>query len=457
MPQPWGAPLYISLGHFIRLFVDSSSMPWAMAFWLSAVPSGIAVGFVYLICKELKLSEGLSILGAGLLLGCGIFLTQAVVVREHALPAAFAVVALWFYVRKSYKMTALMLGLGSAVHVIVGVMSLFWLIVCWREFKPYLKQMLAIWFTVGAGPYILIMTMMAMDTPRWLCGPLSIRSIDNWLGSVGTIGTMSVWDLPKRILHFSVILPAAFGLALIPIVAGAWKQWDRRVKRVLLASFGLTLWLYFTNFDETTWTYLCFGVAMASILAVVGLSKMPTWTTKAIILSCVVLLTVNAVVLNNRWLNDKHPEAMTYWESLQAIPPDSAIITMGGGPYQLGAIYATTQPWGDNIAPIYLIEREEDYKDTDDLKSLNHGYRSYVKYLCESRGLTGLYWYELAISSMETGRPLYIVYDKQSDDWKEKIDARFVMEPFDTTFRKATGLTEYAIQEHEGILQDSDS
>lgn len=422
VPQPWGAPLYIALGHLVSFFSTDSNLPWMLTFWLSALPGALAVGFTYLAIREMKLGEKLALVGAGVLLACSIFLTQATVLREHMLPIMFVAAAYYFHVKGKYKLTVAMLGLGSAVHVIVGVLSVLWLVVLWKQWKPKLKSLIVVWVITGVAPYLLILGLMVADTPRWLAGGLSLPAVDNWLGSVGTIGQISVYDFPRRFYQALYIIIPAFGVALIPLLVGAWSNWKHKLLIATTLLYGL--WLYATNIDETTWTFLSFAAPAAAVAAVVGLTKLPKWSTQAVMCGVVVLLGVNGILLNNAFLTNNRPEAMNYYQDAQALPSNALFLVLGGGPSQLGAVYFTTTDWGKDLAPVYLTD-----KDGVDQAV----YKNYVKWISESKGLVGKNFIEQVHNALASGRPVF-AQALRIPAWRKVIDADYITIPYNASF-----------------------
>ena len=122
-PQPFGNPLFVLLGHVLAQF------PGGLVIWMTAVGSCLAsaatVSAVYLITLKLTSKQSLAIVSSLILLGAVVFTSQAVVLSEYPLPVMFTTLAFLFYLHDHRLPTAIMLGLGSACHVMVMVIELF--------------------------------------------------------------------------------------------------------------------------------------------------------------------------------------------------------------------------------------------------------------------------------------------------------------------------------------------
>ncbi|MCJ7761443.1 DUF2723 domain-containing protein, partial [Candidatus Bathyarchaeota archaeon] len=86
-PQPFGSPLYVMLGQFLNLF--PGDLVIKMTMMLSVLPAAITVAVVYLIVRARGHGQKLALLGSGILLACGIFLSQATVLEEYTLASMF--------------------------------------------------------------------------------------------------------------------------------------------------------------------------------------------------------------------------------------------------------------------------------------------------------------------------------------------------------------------------------
>lgn len=428
-PQPYGSPLYILLGHFLNWF--PGDLVLKMTILLSALPAAVTIAFVYKAIQTVGGTKRLALLGSTILLACGIFLSQSTVLEEYALTTMFVTIAFYCYLKDKRMLVALFLGLATSVHIIAAPIAVLWLVVNFKEWKSWVKPVLAVYLPIVVIAYSFILLLMAMDTPKLISGGLSLQSINAYLGSTATIGSLSLVETPKRLLQAGEILLLSFGVSLIPLYFGLRKPWNK-VTRMAIITIGFCAWLYLTNSDQTTWTFLIFSLPIACIVIVFGLSRMPSWSTKATALCAVVLIALNAVFLNANILTLGNPETMEYYNSIQELPDNSAVALSRGGPYGLGMMYRVVD--GETITPLFL-QKEEGWD--------NASYLDYIKWIQTHYNNPGSNWIEQVNYSLENNQPVFTTYDILPPEWQERIDAQFTTEKINLYFRKITSAKSY--------------
>lgn len=423
-PQPYGSPLYILLGHGVNEMVCCScELPLAMTMMLSVLPASITVAVTYLIIRKLGYSTGLALTGSGTLLACGIFLSQATVLEEYAIATMFIAVAFYCYIDKRKYLTALSLGLGSAVHIIVVPITVLWLIVHIRNWRKLVKP-LALYIVLCTGFYSLILGLMASDAPNIIAGGLSLESINDYLGSTETIGSISLHDTPVRLLQMGSVLLLGFSICLVPLVWGFRRPWQN-VHKVMFLTVIFCAWLYATNTDMTTWTFMTFAVPIACIAIVIGLSRLPRWYTSAVAVWIVGMLIVNGVWLNANVLSKEYNEPEQFYNATMSLPDGSAIICNKGGAYGLGITYAMSS--GKDIVPLFL-QTTEGY-DTQ-------GYIDYIEWIEEDFGVIGDNWIEQGEYCMHNDREVFIAYYALAPKWQDRVDEWFDSVEYNDYYRK---------------------
>ena len=342
VPQPYGSPLYISLCRLLGLMPNQ---PVTLTILLSCLPSAITVGLVYMIVRKLTSKLWPAITSSLVLLGAGVFLTQSTVLEEYALVIMFLILAYFFYISGRRKLTALCLGLGTAVHIFVLPITIFWFAL---EYKQLRLKFLTIYFLSGALPYLLIPLLMYSGEGLTFNGLWQY-----WMGTSGAIvGTLSIFDAPQRLLSIAQILLMSLGLAIIPLWCGLKKPYDTK-KVVLLMIVVVALWYHLTSLDPMSWTFLCFGIPAITILCGLGLGKLSLKHSYTIAACALVLIIVNSVFLNANVLTQEEPLATTYYEELKSLPDGSAIVAAPGS-YSFGLLYVVSE--GKELC---LIEAEE--------------------------------------------------------------------------------------------------
>ena len=331
VPQPYGSPLYISLCRLLGLMPNQTV---TLTILLSCLPSAITVGLVYLIVRKLTNKVWCALTASLVLLGAGVFLTQSTILEEYALAVMFLTLAFYFYVSNRRKLTALVLGLGTAVHIFILPIAVFWFVL---EYKQLRLKFLAIYFVSGALPYALIPLLMYFGDGLTFNGLWQY-----WTGTSGAIvGTLSIFDAPQRLLSIAQILLMSLGLAVIPLWYGLKKPYDTK-KAVLLMVVVVALWYHLTSLDPMSWTFLSFGLPSAIILIGLGLSKLSLKHSYTVAACALALITINGIFLNANTLTNEEPLAVTYYEELYSLPDGSNVLATGGR-YSFGLLYVMSE------------------------------------------------------------------------------------------------------------------
>jgi hypothetical protein len=347
--QPFGSPLFILLGQLIH-FIMPNHLVVGMTIFLSVIPASITVATTYLICKKFA-NVKIALVCALVLLGSAVYLGQATVIEEFAISGMFVTLAFYFYVQDKKKLTVLMLALGSAIQIIVVLISVIWLIIHIKELKKWCKTFW-IYIVFGLLPYVEVLIVMYLPTPRLLTGGLSLAGLNNYLGASGTIGAISIFETPKRLLEFAEVFGVSLGLAIVPIILslkGVFKQ-SKAVLVALITSLFVS-YIYLTDSDPITWHFLPIAYPLIMVFVALGLQKMSKVNYKIVGASACVLILVNGVFLNANILSHQYPTAEKYEQELWNLPNGSYVISSSGG-YGLENYYLMAM--GKDIRPIFF-------------------------------------------------------------------------------------------------------
>lgn len=363
VPQPYGSPLYIATGHLLNAF--SGDLVLKMGIFLSALPAAITVAFMYLIAKELTGKEKIAIVCATVLLGCGVFLSQSTIIEEYSFAIMFLTISYWFYIKGNRLLTTIFLGLAGAVHIICVALAVLWIGTHYKEYKSWLKYV-PVYFVFGLLPYSLILAMMYFDTPRTLAGHLSLQGINSYLGSTGTtVGGLSIVEVPERMWNFVTVVLLSFGVGILPMVYGLKRPWKDNRIRLIVVTVGFILWLYLTNWDFTTWTFLCFCLPLAIAAIAIGLNKLKSYHTAIVGIGACILIILNGFFLNANTIVEANPRGVRYYDAMWNLPDGTAVVTTRGGPYGFGLTWVIAQ--GKFLRPLFMtdetIDNSETYQD----------------------------------------------------------------------------------------------
>ena len=395
VPQPYGSPLYITLGHLIDLL--PGSLPINMTVLLSCLPAAVTVTLVYLIIKHLTNKTAIALTGSTIVLGAGIFLTQATILEEYSIAVMFVVLGYHFYLKDKKYLTALSLGLGSAIHILVIPIALLWLVLEKKNWRAWSKT-LPIYIVSGILPYALILYLMTTDAPRLLAGGLSLQAINSYLGSTSVFGTLSIFGLPERLLDFFSLIIMSFGLAVIPIWVALKRPWATHIK-LLVIGIAFPVWYYLTCLDPTSWTFMTYSCPFIAIAACIGLVKIDKkLIIRAVTASAVLLICLNTVFLNANVLAHKEPLAMEYYNELMTMPTGSAVVTHRGGFESMALFYVISE--GKDLIPIFFT----DERYTDDAL-----YQYYIEWIKHDYGILGDNTQGMVADALDRNLDVYIL------------------------------------------------
>jgi len=414
VPQPMGSPLYVFLGHALNLLPGDLALK--MAVGLSSFPAAITVAVVYLIAYKLTSRFTLALVASLIVLGCGIFLTQSTVLEEYALATCFLTVAFWFYLNGSWRLTALMLGLGTAVHFVLLPVAILWLIVERKRWRQ-LTSAMGIYILAGLVPYCYVFILMILQSPPVTAGYFGWSSIERYFTDTGGIvfGTISIYDFPLRIGHYLQLIVTCFGLALAPLAYYFWKQRRgyNRIMWLIIAVVGFFTWYYITSLDPVTWTFYTFATPFIAIGVVMALNHLKRSHMVAVGLCAVMLIVSNGVFLNGAHLARADLEPREYVEELRSLPDGSAVVTYAGA-HGVALLYEITK--GKDLVPIIFLRMDKGW------------WSDYGVWLREEYDIQGNTTQELARDAMLDGREVYVAGERWTKEegytpylWEEMI------------------------------------
>ncbi len=430
VPQPYGSPLYILLGHFLNLF--PGDLVIKMTIVLSVLPSAITVMLVYLIVKRLTNRQSIASASAAVLLGSAVFLTQSTILEEYALATMLLTLSFWTYINSRRYWTALCWGLAVAVHVFVLGAILFWLIIEWRT---YTKPLLVITAPIIAAFYGFILLLMFQDTPRLLGGGLNVYSLKQYLTvTTGAIlGQLSIFEAPKRLLLTSQLVLMSFGLALVPLV----KSVKKPISKPIAVALGIILWTFWyqiTNIDPSAWTFITYASPFIAVLAGVGLLRLGKFHLRLVCAGALVLILANSAFLNANNLTNDRPLATDYYEALQELP-DGSIVLTNPGSHSLGLFYAMSE--GKDLVPLV-------YPYMDDWNFFDYGLWLHQTYDIETYVITspGFHRWKGTLEIVEDNLSSKDVYYADTPWRHSDIRRCLVLESTEwTQIKKVVGLT----------------
>ncbi len=395
VPQTYGYPLYIVLGHVVNLL--PGNLPSNHTVLLSALPAAITIWFTYLIVRHLTSKSCIALVASLVLLSTAVFLTEATITKGYALTGMFLTAAYYSYLRDWKCSVAVLLGLATAVHMTVAFIALLWLLAD-RRWKMWFGKPLLLYVCCGILPYALIPILMALDTPRFLAGSFTLSNLRSyWSGtSRSIIGMLSINDAPSRWWFVGRILVMSTGLGFIPLYT-ALRDIKKRYILVLIAAPMFMLWYVATCLDVQVWTYLSIGAPFVAVLVGIGLSKLEVYHTYVLTVSACILIGANSLFMNANLLTTRDPRAMSYKTALEALP-DNSVVVVTPSAYSLGLFYTIID--GKKLIPLVYPYLEE---------SAAYGTKGYDKFLLRHYDVTWSDTLEGVQQSLDINRPVYFV------------------------------------------------
>lgn len=412
VPHTFGKPLYISLIHLVSYLPFGSDVA-KITIFLSVIPGAITVGMTYLIAFKLTESRLRSIVVALVILGAVIVTTQASVLEQYAFMGMLFSISYYFYISGRKKLTMLFLGLLTATHVIGLVLCLFFVAREKKEIKSWIKPLI-VYSIVGFGPYLLILGMMATDTPKFIAGSLSIPSLVEYMIGNSTTGVnLAIIAFPERIITATIILLTSTGLAIVPAFRSK-SEMSNKLWTLTMVIVLFTLWFYMTNLFPSTWKYVAVTFPAFCALAAVGMKKMNKRTIYAIGACALILIGMNGVFFNSSLLAEEKPLATEYSSFLETTPEGSAVLTPRGGPYGFGLIYAMSK--GTNIIPVMLSpEYTEESAEGSYSEAEKQSYMDYIAWSAKVYKTKGEDCQGIIENILKDGQEVY--FPNPSDYW----------------------------------------
>jgi hypothetical protein len=413
LPQPFGAPVYVWLAKLINLL--PGNLATNMVFYSSCIPAGISIVCIYFAALKYRGSKSIAIVSSLVMLAAFPFFAEATVIREHLLSAMFLSIAVLAWSYKKYPFVLMFGGLAVAVNIIAGYVCFLWVIADIRNWKQWLKW---IWVGVifGALPYGYTLWLMENAPYKWFEGHLSLANINDFLGTSGTVGALSIADAGKRLVDFICVILVTYALAWIPMLKSFKKMWKFGV--IVLGVF----WLYFMDNDPTTWTFTLYAVPFASIMVAMGLSHKKEII--AVALSAICLITFNGFFLNAQTINNENPLGRNLYEETMALPDNSVVITAQGGFVTLGMFYAISS--GKDIQLDFI---------TQDFGDIKIGYIDWLAW-SDEQGLWGSNSVEKARNALQEGSQVFRV----TTYLPELNSESYILEPYSEYFDKVVAV-----------------
>ena len=363
-------PLFLLVGHFF-LMIPIGSEAWRFAL-LSVICTMVACFFIYLVIKK-SLTQKIIVPESKIvyekpnhgtlwaLFGVLIYGTSAMVISQSTIIETYPIVAMlaigayWFAINKKWYWVAIFLGASCAVHML-GVIVL---IIFFCGFKEYRKNWKALLITVSFALFYLYIPLTAgKGEAMWIPkGANAISSvISDTLSTIKElVGTISIWDLPKRIIDTIGIIGLSVGIiTVIPIIYYVTR--NKFYKNVLFWLSVIPILFFISELDMNTFDYTMVAIPFLVVVSILGLHQLATKRFgKLLIVSTLVVIiglgSFNAWYFNIGGNDDQHMSANELMTVEFAKLPSNAIFMPNWG-WEWESIYLYNDEHYEHITPI---------------------------------------------------------------------------------------------------------
>ena len=363
-------PLYLLVSHLFINYIPFGTDAWRMGL-VSVLSSMGACVFIFLAIRvHLPSSKFYPILGVLIYGTSALVISQSTIIQTYATICMAASGAYYFALLKKWKLMALMLGIGLAVHALMGFVFVI-MLVAYREYRKNWKALL---ITLSFGIFYIYMPLTHRPPYMWFPDPQQLNAVWSFITDVlataaWLIMKLSIWDLPKRILDTIGLVGVSIGvLTIVPIFFYFWKT--KFYRNVLFWLIMAPILIFVTELDMNTYDYTMLAIPFLAIVSCLGLDIMVRkYGVKAVhFRTATVIVVIGFGIFNanffdiGRTLDPNMSASKLYHVEFAKIPDDA--IFMPNYAWEWEAIYKYNMDYGKNIYPICIdVLPSENYQE----------------------------------------------------------------------------------------------
>ena len=350
-------PLYLLVSHLF-LMLPFGTEAWRMGLF-SVLSTFTACIFIFLLIKHYIPNKRLyPILGVLIYGLSAIVICQSIIVNTYATTCMLAIGAYYFAVKKHWKLMALFCGMGLATHLLFGFAFIIF-VIAFKEYRTNWKCWL---ITLAFGVFYLYIPLTNREPFMWLPDPSTVNTI--WATITDTIsvinmliGSLSIWDLPKRIIDVVLVMGISIGIiSIIPLV------YYFKVKKIwrnpLFWLSVVPICLFIGELDMNTFDYMMLAMPFLSIAICLGLYEFSCKYNGKILQVAIVIFVVGIGLYNVNFFDigrtlDKDLSATKLYNEEFSKLPDNAIF-MPNYAWEWEAIYKYNKDYNKSIYPICI-------------------------------------------------------------------------------------------------------
>lgn len=352
-------PLYLLVSH-VFLQIPFGTDAWRMGL-LSVLCTMGACIFIYLIIRRLMpYKRWYPLLGVLIYGMSAMVISQSIIIQTYPVICMLAAGAYYFAVCKKWKLMGLMIGIGLAIHILMG----FVFLVMFIGYREYRKNWRALLITFSFLVFYIYIPLTNRAPYMWFPDPESVNSV--WAFVVDTLktiiflfGQLSIWDLPKRIFDVIGVMGVSIGVfTIIPIVYYFIKA--KILRNVLFWLITVPIIVFISELDMNTFDYMMLSMPFLAIVACLGIDMMfqVYWGRVKVLVAVILIAVIGFGVFNTLYFDlgrslDKNMSASNlYYNEFAKIPSDA--IFMPNYAWEWEAIYKYNADYDKHIYPICI-------------------------------------------------------------------------------------------------------
>lgn len=341
-----GQPLYTVLSALWLRLVPLGSDWWRLAL-MSAFFASATAGLLYTITR--------SWLAPLVFISAGVVVSQSSIVEVYSL-VTFLIVLVWWLHQREYRSWAYaVVGLGLAVHHLVGYLFLALLIKDYLARRTLWPSLWAIivglpWYAyiplANRPPYIFIAGESFQDYVHYFLGlgsqAFGLAVMDGRF-SLSEDFRERIWDLARTLL------------ALGPVLLLGWfavrRQWRKRM--VLLPILALLYAFHWFGSLDPVW--FSYGMISMALLAIIVGQHQRNWQLRSVcVVFCLFAVALNLWLYDVGGLIDPDHSAEGFRAQLSELPENAAVWTNAGRGWEAVTVALYNADHGTHLDPIWV-------------------------------------------------------------------------------------------------------
>lgn len=340
------APLYLLLG---RLFLFLPFEDAVCMGLISVLATTFASIMIYLSVKHYNCNRWHCLIAAFIYGTSALVISQSTIIETYPLATMLSILAYYLCLKRRWVLASVAIGLIWAVHTLFAWMIWMVLLISYRELRCVPLVIVTLSFMLF---YLYIPISVAINGDNLMWGNTTfVGFIKGNLGVLTMLaGSISIWDMPKRILDTVAMVGVSMGVGLLLVIYYHYK--DRTYRNQLLWLFIIPILWFVVNLSSQTYVYMLPSIAFGSIISGIVLQNINRTYAYITITIAIALAVININYFDiGRTLDPEMSAQRFYDEELSKIPDGQ--IFMGSG-WTWAMTYLYNKENDTDIVPVLL-------------------------------------------------------------------------------------------------------